>query len=703
MSLNGILSSATSGLLTNQAALKVTSNNITNVNTPGYHRQTVQFGPRLTGATLSGVTIEDIRRIASQYLDQEAVNATASSSQADTLTSYFSHVQSMVASLNGDSSLQSQVQKAMTALSQLGSDPSSAANRSSALAAISGALSSLSAMSSNIQSLRQDANTQLTQGIGTVNDLLTRIYDLNTQIKRAFQSGDTSTGLLDQRDAAIKDLAQQVDVRTFEQPDGRMFVSLGDGTSLISDLKGQLRYTSPTTVTSATSFPALTVQQTNPQNGSDVGPPTALESHIRGGAFRALLDMRDKALPDLAEQLGALAGGMADQINAIHNDSSAVPPPASLTGGNTGLAASDPLNMTGNGTIAVVDAQGKLVQRLDLDFSTIATVGALVAAINGGLGGAATASFANGVLSISANAAGNGIALKQDGTTPSARGGRGFGQVFGLNDLIQASSPTNFATGVAATDAHGFAAGGVTSFVLRGTDGSILKSFGITMGGATVDDIVTNLNSAAGGAATFALAGDGTLTMTPSAANSGARLEVTNDTTARGTTGLSLSQFFGLGTAMQANQAANLTVRSDIAANPRSLALAQLDLSPATVPGDVVLGVGDNRGALALGAVANAPFAWPGAGGFGTSTMSLNEFSARITAAQSNLASSAKANQSYHNGVKDEVASRQNSLENVNLDEELSHMMTYQQAYGASARMLTVVQTMYDTLLQVVK
>jgi flagellar hook-associated protein 1 FlgK len=701
MSLNGILSSATSGLLTNQAALKVTSNNITNVNTAGYHRQVVQLGPRLTGATLTGVTIEDIRRIADQYLDQQAVSSTAASSQADTLTSYFTQVQSMVASLNGDASLQKQVQSAMTALSQLSTDPSSAANRNSALSAISSALSSLSSMSSNIQSLRQNANTQLTQSIGTVNDLLTRIFDLNTQIKWAFQSGDTSTALLDQRDAAIKDLAQQVDVRTFEQPDGRVFVSLSDGTSLVSDLKGELRYASPTTVTSATSFPPLTVQQTNPQNGSDVGPPTALESHIGGGAFRALLDMRDKALPDLAEQLGALAGGMADQINAIHNDSSAVPPPASLTGRNTGLLASDALNMTGQGTIAVVDSQGKLVQRLDLDFSTIPTVGALVAAINGGLGGAATASFTNGVLSISANSAGNGIALKQDGTNPSSRGGRGFGQVFGLNDLIQASSATNFATGMGALDAHGFTAGGTADFALRGADGSILKTFGITIGGATVNDIVASLNTAAGGAATFSLASDGSMIMTP--ASAGARLEVTNDTTTRGATGVSLMQFFGMGTAMQADQAAGLTVRSDIAANPQSLALAQLDLSPATVPGDVVLGVGDNRGALALGAVANASFIWPAAGNFGSSSMSLNDFAARITATQANLASSAQASQTYHSGVKDEVTARQNSLENVNLDEELSNMMTYQQAYGASARMLTTVQTLYDTLLQIVK
>ena len=700
MSLNSILNTATSGLLANQTALRTTSNNIANVNTEGYHRRDVQFGPRLTGSTLTGVSIDDIRRIADQYLTQQSTSATGAASSADVLNNYFSRVQDMVASLNGDSSLQKQVQNAMSALSQLTTNPSSVATRASALSSVSSALTALSSMASGVQSLRQDANTQLTQGISTVNDLLTKVYDLNTQIKKAFQSGDTSTGLLDQRDTAIAQLSQQVDVRTFEQPDGRMFVSLGDGTSLFTDLKAELRYTSPTSVTSATSFPPITIQQTNPLNGNDVGPGLALESRVRGGAMRGLIDLRDKALPDLAEQLGALAGGMAEQLNAAHNDSASVPPPGTLTGVNTGLSSSDNLNMSGKASFAIVNTQGQLVQKVDIDFSTLTTVGDAVNAINAGLGGFGTATFNDGVFSITASSVGDGVAIKQDETDPSSRGGRGFSQVFGLNNLISSTSPTSFATGMTGGDNAGFNAGGNASFVLRGTDGSILKTFSISSGGATVGDIISDLNTAAGGAATFTLAANGTMMMTPTSA--GARLEVTNDTTARGTTGVSLSQFFGLGTAMQSNQAMGLTVRSDIAANPQLMSLAQLDLSPTTVSGDVVLGASDNRGALDLAATANASFTWPGAGGFASSAMSLNDFAARITATQSTLASSAQSDLTYRNDIKDEVNSRKTSLEGVNLDTELSNMMSYQQAYSASARMLTTVQQMYDTLLQAV-
>ena len=58
MSLNSILNTATSGLQSNQTALRVTSNNIANVNTQGYHRRVVDFGPQLTAGKLQGVQID---------------------------------------------------------------------------------------------------------------------------------------------------------------------------------------------------------------------------------------------------------------------------------------------------------------------------------------------------------------------------------------------------------------------------------------------------------------------------------------------------------------------------------------------------------------------------------------------------------------------------------------------------------------------
>lgn len=701
MSLNAILSAATSGLQSNQTALKVTSNNIANVNTQGYHRRIVDFGPRLTGSSLSGVTIEQVRRIADQYLARESTAAAGALGAANTSSAYFDRIQDLIGSLDGGSSLDARISSAMSALTQLSVDPSSVTRRNSSLSSITSALTAISGMAQNVQSLRQDANAQISTNIGTVNGLIAKVYDLNKSIKAAIARGETDTGLLDQRDTAISDLSKFIDIRTYEQGDGRVYVSMGDGTSLISDISTELRYQGPTGVSTATSFPSILLQRINPEGNQDLGPPMAFESRLRSGEMRSLIDMRDKQLPDLGEQLGLVGASLTEQLNAIHNDSSSVPPPTSMTGRNTGLLATDALNFTGRSTVAVVDNTGKLVASVDLDLSTISTVGDLVSAINSGLGGAATASFSNGVLSLSATGT-NGVAFQQNETTPASRGGRGLAQFFGMNDLITSTSPSSFATGVAGAQTHGFTAGGQTDFTLRATDGSIIRKFSITMGGSSFNDIVSNLNTQAGGAATFSLDANGKLVMTPSASTPNARLEVTNDTTARGATGISLTQFFGMGTAMRQNQALNLAVRSDINVNSSKMALARLDLSPTTAVGDTVLGISDNRGALRLAAVANNSFTWPQSGQLASGSMSIAEYVSQFVGAQADMANAAESERVYRQDVSEEVNARRTAAEGVNLDEELSNMMVFQQAYNASARLMTTVQQMYETLLNVI-
>jgi flagellar hook-associated protein 1 FlgK len=352
--------------------------------------------------------------------------------------------------------------------------------------------------------------------------------------------------------------------------------------------------------------------------------------------------------------------------------------------------------------VAVVDAQGQLVQQLNLDTSTLSTVGDLVTAINTGLSGTATASFVNGSLSITATNSAHGVATLQDPTTPALRGGRGLAHFFGLNNLVTAASPSSFATGVQSANAHGLTAGGQAQFVLRGANGATLSTFNYTVSGTTVGNVISSLNTAASGYATFSLDSNGTMVMTPAGAYAGARLEVANDTTSRGATGVSMSEFFGLGTAMRQNQALSLAVRSDISQNVSRLALAKLDLTGASVAGSVVLGASNNKGALALAAAADALHSFGSAGGLSSSTQSLNNYIAQISGLQADLASFAEDERLNRISIQEEVSARRDSSEGVNLDEELANMMMFQQAYNASARMMSVAREMFQTLLEAI-
>jgi flagellar hook-associated protein 1 len=706
MSLNGIMSSAIGALQVNQTALKTVSNNITNINTEGYSRRVVQQSPGLLGGTINGVTLAEVRRISDSFLTREAYQSSSAANAASAEFALRDRANAILGKLDGGASLINRMADIAASLGQLAVEPASAARRTATVADIQAALNAISSMASQVQGLRQDANTQVVDDVGRANTLLKQVADLNAAIKTAVAQGDTSTGLLDARERALSDLSEIMDIQTYEQPDGRLFVSLTDGTQMVGDLTAQLSYQSPGAVTAATSFPSIFISRINANTGDPVGPSSPFEGRVQGGSLRGTLDMRDKVLPDLAEQLGATAGALMDGLNEIHNNGTSFPAPNVLTGTNTGMLAGDALNFTGRTTLAVTNYQGALVRTVDIDFDAgtlsinggaatafSGTVGGFVADLNAALGGDATFSLTNGVLSGQAAPQG-GISFAEAAGNPSSRGGRSFSQFFGLNDLVRSSVPSSGATGFAAGDNHGFTAGGTMNFTLRAPTGQILQQGTYTVAGTTINDLLTGLNTAANGVATFSLAADGSITMSSAA---GARLEINNDQTARGATNVNVSRMFSLGTANLAERASNLTVRQDIRSNPSLLASARLE--PNVGLSNIAIGQADNRNAQAMADLFDQKRDWPASGGMGATSMTINQYVSQITASMAQGAQAAEENKTYREGIAAEVTSRKASAEGVNLDEELANMIVYQQAYSAAARIISTVQDMLDTLL----
>ena len=220
--------------------------------------------------------------------------------------------------------------------------------------------------------------------------------------------------------------------------------------------------------------------------------------------------------------------------------------------------------------------------------------------------------------------------MQDDATTPSLRGSAGFSQFFGLNDVFQSQMPSLTATGLSAADVAGFAAGSTISVALKGPDGDIAKTASITTAaGQTIGNIVTALNTAMGGAATFTLNSNGSLSSATSALYPGYSLDIPVDNTQRGTTGMSFSQIFGLGDNAQRLQATGFAVTSTVANNPGRLGFATTSLTPSSVAGDSILSAGDNSGAIALQNVITSNQSFHAAGGIAIKTASLSDYACR--------------------------------------------------------------------------
>ncbi len=698
MTLNTIMNSAVSGLSVAQTALRTTSANIANVNTPNYARKVVSQETVSLGGTPAGVAISDIRRVTDRFLSTELRASTAENGRLDVAAQFQDLVQSLFGNPEDNSSIAGQLDTALNGLSSLTVDPTSVAHRLAAIDDLNSLGDELARMASKLQDYRSEADKQVGEQVAVANDAIARIYDLNQQIVKAKITSGDSSGLEDLRASALADLSKVVGFTTYDMGNGTLAVSLPNGQPLVDSFQYRLDYAQSGAVTGETAFTPLTTTRIDSRTGQAVGAPAAIESGITSGAIRGLLDARDTDLPNLAEQVGQFAASLVDQINAIHNENTAVPAPSTLAGRNTGLLGTDAAGFTGSASFFVTDATNTVVANTTIDFSTagLTDIDAIVTAINAGLGGAATATFANGALTLTATAPSGGVAIRQD-SPPSQRGGAGFSQFFGMNDLMVSQVRPDAATGLAGTDLHGFATG-VVSLEMRGPGGAT-QSFALdmtTLPGGDLDDVVTALNTGFAGVATFALDSSGSLTVTPSAANAGWKLAVTGDTTDRGGTGVSMSDLFGMGLANKTDRALGVAVRSDIAAAPAKLALGRLDAAATT---GTALARGDARGAVALAGAAANQVSFDAAGGIGAQTSKLGDYAAQIVSRAANAAASAHTQADNRQAVQDELVKRLASVEGVNLDEELSNMITLQSAYNASARMISTVKDMFDTLL----
>jgi flagellar hook-associated protein 1 FlgK len=711
VSLNGIAASALSALKTNSTALGVVSNNVTNLNTAGYARRVVNESTLSVGGQLMGVDIASVQRAADLFLSQEAWSATGSSAQYDTEASLFTQLNGQLGGPGDNQSLATGLTNVAAAFATASQAPGSAAGYTSVANALSGLASIISNTSGTITALQNQIDGQVSSAIAGTNNLLKQIYDLNQQIKNATTNGDTASALLDQRDVALSGLAKTMGIRVTPQSDGSIAVTTADGVNLVSGTYATLSYAGGA---AGGVYGNIQIQDVNPQSGQLIGIASPLDSHLSGGTLKGMIDMRDQTLGGLASSLGNLAQNVAQAFNAQSNANAAFPPPTSLTGRQTGLLSGDALNFTGKTTIAVTDSSGNLVSRVDVNFgagtlsvdggastSIGTTVGSFTLALNAALGANGNASFASGQLSISANGS-NGIVVQDDATTPSSRGGTGFSQFFGLNDLFEGSAPSILATGLSGTDASGVAAGGNISLSLKGPDGDIVKQVSVTTtGGMSVANVISALNTAMGGAATFTLNANGSVSTSLSALYAGYQVNVTNDTTQRGSTGMSFTALFGIGDNQVAGQASAFQLNPVMANTPQRIGLATPGLTASTVAGGTVVLAGDSSGAIALQNVITQSRSFAKAGGVAAQTSTLSDYAASFyqnLATQSNAVTS---NQTTQDDRLTEAQTRLASNSGVNLDEELTNLSSYQQAYSAGARILSVVNQLYDTLLQI--
>jgi len=715
MSLTSIMNIGVSGLMTAQDQLHVVSDNIANLNTPGYIRKVSKQTSVVTAGVGMGVQSGQVTLAADRYLQAAALKATSNAAQSDASYELLDQIQSQFGDITDTNNLFGQASSVLSSMAQLGEDPTSSAGRQQAISYLSGFLSEADRISTRIQTIRGDADARIGTDVSAVNDLLKSISALNGSISGAAVSGADSTGAQTTQMSYIDQLAKLIDVKVNQESNGGVSIRTQSGLTLVSaGTYATLAYQPAAGVTAGTSFGPITVTGVN-------GETRDLADSLTSGEIRGLLDIRDKTSVAVNDQLNEYVTQFAAQMNAAHNASSAVPAPASLTGKNTSLTEEEAITgFQGETNIVTLDQNGNITHKMTLTFDTdgsgngsylmdgiAGTFSAVsfVSDINTGLGGTATLDFTNGVMKLTAGGS-DGVAVVDsptDGTTTaSSKLGQGFSQFFGLNDLITSDVPTNFKTGLTGASDHGFTAGDQIGFVIKAASGATVANvqFAIPSGG-TMADLVNGLNDTTSGLGrygTFSLDGNGQLTF-KGFGNPANTLGISGDETKRNGTGASFTQFFGLA-GSSGDATTHFSVTSRIENNVGNLALAQVNLNAAT--GVNALAGGDGAGGLAMAAIGTKATTFNAAGLNGGGASTLERYGADLAGQVGNLAATAKTTKESNASLLDEAASRRSSHEGVNLDEELINLTTFQQAYSAAGRLVQAAKDMYDVLLNMI-
>jgi len=697
MSLNAALRTATSGLQAAQMGLRTVSDNIANVNTPGYVRKTVLQEPTVVAGQGMGVTVTGTKRVTDQYLELASQTAGAESGRWSAFSQYMDTAQGLFGDPTSDNFFFNRLDTVYSGFAAAANDPSSTLLRGQAVANVQDFLNEAQRINGQLNSLSDTMDSRISADVSQVNDLLSRINSLNGDIVRAKLIQQDASGAENIQAQLVNQLTGLMGVTVSPHSGGGVDIRSGDGLKLAGDGAVTLAYNA---------------SAGNPGNITATAPGGAPQPlQLDSGEVRGLLDLRNTTLPGLSDQLGEFVQGAVDQLNAAHNDSSTVPPPATLTGRDTGLSETAAMSgFTGQSTVALVDSSGVIQRRVTIDFdaktlsvdngpATAFTPSSFDADLTSAMGGMGSASFTNGTMSVS-GAGGLGVAI-DEGTSQKA--GKGFSHFFGLNDLVRTAGPGTYATGLTTTDANGFTPGDTITLRLSQPDGKTLQDVTVNVpGGGAMGDLLAALNNSSSGVGLygqFSLDSQGRLTFsgTPPA---NATMSVVSDKTAQVGSGMSMTELFGLGVGERSSRASQFQVDPTIASNPNKLAFAQLDLGVAA--GQPSLRAGDSRGAVALSTSGDVNGQFGAAGGLSSVNMTVSRYASEFSGSVARSAADAQSQMDAADAVSTEADARRQSAESVNLDEELVNLTTYQQAFNASARMIQATKDLFDVLTNLI-
>jgi len=307
-SLFGTLWTAKSALFANQLSLQTASNNVANAGTKGYSRQRVDLAESVPetlpfGQVGTGVTVDGVRRIRDQFLDQQYLRAERSLAETEAQHGTWAQIEAILGEPS-DTGLQADMDRLFASLQDLASYPTDLTTKRTVLEEAQVLTGNFNRLDADLDALTRNLESEIRARVEEANGILQELADLHRQIQVVTASGQSPNALLDQRDLLLDNLTALIGVTRFIREDGTVVVTLAGGGGVI--LEGVNAATLGTQYAAATDSYDFTL------NGIVVTPA--------GGKITGLLDSRNDPtgyVKYARTQLDTLAATLAAEFNRI--------------------------------------------------------------------------------------------------------------------------------------------------------------------------------------------------------------------------------------------------------------------------------------------------------------------------------------------------------------------------------------------------
>lgn len=293
-----------SGIATSRAGVQTTGHNITNANTPGFHRRRVEQSP-VAPYFGGGVVVDGVQRIEDRLLGVQIETSAGRQGYAGARQDLLVQVEGGLGKL-GEGGLGDAIAQLFTSFSQLTSAPADPALRGQVLSAAQSVARGFNGAAARLQALATAIDDGVDATVAPLNQTLARVAELNATIVQIEAAGGDAGDLRDQRQQQLGTLATQLGVKSFDDELGQTTVLL-DGMTLVQGDHAATLAAVPDVALGG----RLRIDLVDGASRIDV-------TARLGGALGGQIAVRDGTINQALGRLDQLANDLATAVNAQH-------------------------------------------------------------------------------------------------------------------------------------------------------------------------------------------------------------------------------------------------------------------------------------------------------------------------------------------------------------------------------------------------